>query len=53
MSNALAVRVVVMVVVVAVLAIWLHLWWLAVLYAAFWSSLTFLASRRTRRRGQG
>jgi hypothetical protein len=50
MSNALIARVAVMVVVVAVLTIWLHMWWLAIAYAAFWAALLVVSRRRAARR---
>jgi hypothetical protein len=49
MKRSLVVRVVIMVAVVAVIAIWLHLWWLAVLYTAFWGSMLAIGQRRARR----
>jgi hypothetical protein len=39
-----------MAVVVAVIAIWLHLWWLALLYVAFWGLMLLLGRRRAARR---
>jgi hypothetical protein len=47
-SGSLVLRVVVMAVVVAVLAVWLHLWWLAVLYVVFWAAMLPLGRRRAR-----
>jgi hypothetical protein len=50
MSNALVVRVVVMAAVVAVVAVWLHLWWLALLYVAFWGFMLLRGRQRATRR---
>jgi hypothetical protein len=47
-SSALVIRFVVMTVVVVLLAVWLHLWWLALLYVGFWGLMVVIGSRRTR-----
>jgi hypothetical protein len=43
-------RFVVMAVVVAIVAVWFHLWWLALLYVAFWVLMVLLGRRRATRR---
>lgn len=44
-SSAVVVRVVVMLIVVAIVGGWLHLWWLALIYAAFWAYMIFRVQR--------
>jgi hypothetical protein len=39
-----------MAVVVAIIAIWLHLWWLAILYVVFWGVMLSIERRRSVRR---
>jgi len=38
-----------MTVVVVLLAIWLHLWWLALAYVVFWGFMLTVGNRRARR----
>jgi hypothetical protein len=38
-----------MTVVVVLLAIWLRLWWLALVYVAFWAFMLIVGRRRARR----
>lgn len=47
-SSAVVVRVIVMLVVVAIVGGWLHLWWLALVYAAFWAYMIFRVQRGSR-----
>jgi hypothetical protein len=39
-----------MAVVVAIIAVWLHLWWLAILYIVFWGVMLLIGRRRSTRR---
>ena len=49
-SSAVVVRVIVMLVVVAIVGGWLHLWWLALVYAAFWGYMILRVRRDSRQR---
>jgi hypothetical protein len=49
-SSQLVFRLVLATVVVVLVGVWLHLWWLAVVYAGFWGFMVVRGQRRDSRR---